>query len=158
MDDDCIIHNLNGPAVIKDNGRRKEWWVNGILHRENAPAIIVKSSDGSFLQEWWVNGKKHRTDGPAVIKYQIKRVDYNNKNKVKKIKVEEWWVNGKKYNKDGPAVQKTSMCIDTRWYKDDTEMVDNNEQRDSYISIINNNTNNLIIEKLFSNNNDIHYY
>jgi hypothetical protein len=54
----------------------KSWWLNGLYHREDGPAITF--IDGT--REWWLNGKRHREDGPAVI------TSYNNK---------EWWLNGK---------------------------------------------------------------
>ena len=41
----------------------KEWKVNGILHREDGPAIVW--SDGS--QFWYRDDQRHREDGPAVI-------------------------------------------------------------------------------------------
>lgn len=184
MDDDCMLHNSNGPSVISDNGRKKEWWVNGKLHcigapaiihkvnnhynqeewwvngklhREYGPAITIRYSGGNLIQEWWIDGKRHKEDGPAVIKFKIK--NENNKKKVKKIKIEEWWVDGKRHNKDGPAIQKTSMCVDAKWWIDGKEIYDdNNEDIQSYVSYINNNTNHVITEKLFSSNNGMMYY
>ena len=38
------------------------WKVNGILHREDGPAI--EHPDGT--KSWWINGKRHREDGPAI--------------------------------------------------------------------------------------------
>ena len=54
----------------------KEWYVNGLLHREDGPAVI--NADGS--QEWWIDGLCHREDGPAIV--------YANGR-------QEWWLNGK---------------------------------------------------------------
>ncbi len=48
-----ITHTLNG---------NYEWRVNGLLHREDGPALEHKNGD----KEWWVNGKCHRENGPAV--------------------------------------------------------------------------------------------
>jgi hypothetical protein len=185
MDDDCMIHSFNGPAVISDNGRRKEWWVNGQLHRVggptiihkvnnhynqeewwidgrkhrvDGPAVITRCSNGSWLHEWWIDGRKHRVDGPAVIKFEIKRENHKNKNKVKKIKTEEWWLDGQRHNKDGPAVQKTSICVDARWWVEGKENCNNkDEEIQSYVSYMNNNTNNVVIEKLFSANSGMMY-
>jgi hypothetical protein len=39
------------------------WYLNGKIHREDAPAII--GSDGCQL--WYLNDKCHREDGPAII-------------------------------------------------------------------------------------------
>ena len=51
-------HRIGGPAIIWPNVHngstsRKEWWVDGVLHRDDGPAII--RSDGT--KEWWANGK-----------------------------------------------------------------------------------------------------
>jgi hypothetical protein len=53
----------------------KYWYLNGILHRTDGPAI--EDSDGS--KYWYLNGERHRTDGPAV--------EWSNGSK-------EWWLNG----------------------------------------------------------------
>ncbi len=54
------------PAKVyyQESIKYSEWYRNGILHRENKPAII--GSDGSYC--YWRNGRKHRWDGPAVYK------------------------------------------------------------------------------------------
>ncbi|MEZ0261721.1 MAG: hypothetical protein ACAH80_11975 [Alphaproteobacteria bacterium] len=75
-------HCTEGPAVEWSNGD-KEYWVNGLLHREDGPAI-----DSRYQKAWWVNGKLHRLDGPAR--------EYGDGNKA-------WWVNGKLHREDGPA-------------------------------------------------------
>jgi len=46
---------------VYPNGK-KEWRLNGKLHRTDGPAI--EWTGGS--KEWRLNGKLHRTDGPAV--------------------------------------------------------------------------------------------
>lgn len=51
---------LERSVVIYDD--RVEWRQQGILHRENGPA--VERRDGT--KEWWVNGLRHRDDGPAI--------------------------------------------------------------------------------------------
>ena len=63
-----------------------KWYLNGLLHRENGPA--VERSDGS--KDWFLNGKEHRTDGPAV--------EWSDGSK-------EWYLNGKEHRTDGPAVE-----------------------------------------------------
>ncbi len=55
-------HNDNGPAVIWTNGD-KEWYMNGIRHRIDGPAIEWEIE---CYVEWWFNGELHREDGPAV--------------------------------------------------------------------------------------------
>jgi hypothetical protein len=41
---------------------RKEWWLNGNLHREDGPAVELSNGN----KYWWLKGKRHREDGPAV--------------------------------------------------------------------------------------------
>jgi hypothetical protein len=57
-----MLHRIDGPAVIKPNGSQY-WWVDGKRHRTDGPAII----EAEGLQIWMVNYQFHRTDGPAVI-------------------------------------------------------------------------------------------
>jgi len=56
---------------------KTEWRQNGLLHREDGPAI--EWADGG--KSWWLNGKRHREDGPAM--------DLSNH--------KEWWINGVLY-------------------------------------------------------------
>jgi hypothetical protein len=48
-------------AIRVPDGRR-EWRLNGKLHREDGPA--VEWADGR--REWWLHGERHREDGPAL--------------------------------------------------------------------------------------------
>ena len=66
---------------------RKQWLLNGKLHREDGPA--VEWSDGT--KEWWLNGKLHCVDGPAV--------EWPSGTK-------EWYLNGKRHRVDGPAKER----------------------------------------------------
>ena len=52
------------------------WYKNGILHREDGPAVI-RLNDSKI---WYKNGVYHREDGPAIIREHGS---------------EEWWINGK---------------------------------------------------------------
>lgn len=36
------------------------WFINGLLHREDGPAVI--KSNGTI--EWWINGEKFERTGP----------------------------------------------------------------------------------------------
>jgi hypothetical protein len=107
-DADGQLHRpYDHPAVVSRHGR-KEWWVNGVRHRDGGPAVIHPNDtlewwrmgvrhrdDGPAVtgcngyQQWWVDGVRHRDDGPAVTGctgYQ------------------EWWVDGVRHRDDGPAV------------------------------------------------------
>lgn len=48
-------------GVAHDNGE-EHWFVNGVRHREDGPAII--SSNG--IKQWFKEGRWHREDGPAI--------------------------------------------------------------------------------------------
>ena len=73
------MDRTDGPAV--DNNGSKYWYINGLRHREDGPA--VEYSDG--YKEWWINDKLHREDGPAV------EYSYGGK---------RWYLNGKEYSED----------------------------------------------------------
>ena len=53
---------MSVPEMKEYSNGRKEWLLNGILHRTDGPAIEYSTG----TKEWWVNGKRHRTDGPAI--------------------------------------------------------------------------------------------
>jgi hypothetical protein len=53
---------VSDPEIRVSSKGTKEWRLNGLLHREDGPAI--EWADGS--KEWRLNGKSHRTDGPAI--------------------------------------------------------------------------------------------
>ena len=46
---------------VMANGK-KNWYLNGKLHREDGPA--VEYANGT--KRWYLNGERHREDGPAV--------------------------------------------------------------------------------------------
>lgn len=96
------IHRLNGPAIISKNGT-EEWYINNKRHREGGPAYIVYwNIDGNMVwgsEIWYKNGKKHREDGPAVT----------NANGVK-----IWLIEDQRHREGGPAV--TYGNGEEEWY------------------------------------------
>jgi len=55
---------MNRYQIIKSEyPDRVEYTLNGLLHREDGPAI--ERSNGS--KAWFIDGKAHRGDGPARI-------------------------------------------------------------------------------------------
>ena len=59
-------------CVIDEKGW--QWWtLNGLLHREDGPAVI------GTHESWYINGLRHRENGPAI--------EYHNGDK-------EWYYNG----------------------------------------------------------------
>ena len=71
---DGILHREDGPAIEHADGNQY-WLVNGILHRDEfeGPAAI----HANFRKEWFLRGILHRTSGPAV--------EYDNGDA-------EWWI------------------------------------------------------------------
>ena len=65
----------------------KRWLLNGVLHREDGPAI--EFIDGSKC--WYRDGKPHRDCGLPACEWA-----YSGR---------EWWVNGKLHRIDGPAIE-----------------------------------------------------
>ena len=64
---------------IRPNGD-KEWYLNGLRHREDGPAHeCANSYYKGWYKSWWMNGQLHREDGPAR--------EWQNGSK-------EWWING----------------------------------------------------------------
>lgn len=50
------------PVLKVDMHGAKRWWLNGVRHRLDGPA--VEYTDGTKF--WYQNGKRHRIDGPAA--------------------------------------------------------------------------------------------
>ena len=75
------LHNEYGPALISEYG--KKWYLNGLLHRIDGPAVEWVS--GTI--EWYQHGARHRLDGPAYI---------SNTTTV-------WYKHNKLHNPNGPA-------------------------------------------------------
>ena len=81
-----IRHCPCGPAV-EHAGGTKQWYRNGLLHRDDGPAI-----EWAGNKQWWRNGQMHRDDGPAV--------DYDY--------YKAWYHNGLLHRDDGPAVERSN--------------------------------------------------
>ena len=71
-----VDHNSDDPC--------HHWYFNGVLHREDGPAVEYDNGDTS----WFQNGVLHREDGPAV--------EWNWTNKDKLLPVKEWYLYGKR--------------------------------------------------------------
>jgi len=51
------FHKLDGPAREWFDGER-EWWRNGMRHREDGPAFVFTNEGGV---EWWINHVRYGT-------------------------------------------------------------------------------------------------
>ena len=82
--EDCIniamlYENAMQQPTMKVDERDTKWWtLNGMLHREDGPAVEYVNGH----KAWWVHDNRHREDGPAI--------EYANGDKA-------WWLKGKKY-------------------------------------------------------------
>lgn len=104
------MHRVGGPALVLSNGIKK-WYRNGVLHREDGPAAIDRTS-----KEWWFQGKLHRVGDPAVVRLGHKEWWENGVRHrggdfpaiMSKEEGEQWWVNGKRHRENRkPAIIKT---------------------------------------------------
>jgi hypothetical protein len=66
------------PECKIDEFGTKRWYLNGVYHREDGPAI--EYADGNKI--WFLNGEYHREDGPAM--------EFHNGDNT-------WWLNDKQY-------------------------------------------------------------
>ena len=82
--------------IIRKNGNQ-EWWINGVRHRDNGPAIETK--DGTNI--WYQHGKIHRENGPALTTAN----GYC-----------EWRINDRLHRSNGPAIIWPSGA--SRWFYD----------------------------------------
>ena len=75
----------NKPICITDKYGTKRWYLNGLYHREDGPAVEFLNGD----KQWWSNDRRHRLDGPAIIESTGSKYWYiNGKNVTKQIT--EW--------------------------------------------------------------------
>ena len=72
---------MKSKLTVYDNGT-KEWRLpNGLLHREDGPAVEFTNGD----KKWYVNGQRHREDGPALERndgykyWYLKGISYSEK-------------------------------------------------------------------------------
>jgi len=92
----------DGPAWIKRDNETgvlvtEEYWRNGVLHRENGPAIVHHSPDGVVRYEAHWRGDQYRdaSEGPATIVYDAEG----------RVEVQEWFGADGKHREaaEGPA-------------------------------------------------------
>jgi hypothetical protein len=98
-----IPPNYTGIVVFPDG--RKDWYLNGKLHREEGPCTECKDChSGNFelclkpgpaiissngTKHWYLNGEFHRENGPAAVWPDGTK---------------QWCLNGECHREDGPAI------------------------------------------------------
>ena len=96
---DGVLHREDGPALLqyRKNGRIKEesWLFEEEYHREDGPALIFYHKNGQIKQEiWYIHNMAGRKDNPAAISYF----------KTGKIKQEIWYENNVVHKIHGSAI------------------------------------------------------
>lgn len=62
---DDLFHCEDGPAleysekISGGNETIREWWLDGMKHREDGPAFIHKKGNRFLVKEWWIHGREH---------------------------------------------------------------------------------------------------
>ena len=72
--------------IKKEYSDRTIYTLNGVIHREDGPAIEYHNGD----KLWYINGHLHREDGPAAEQYGDKA----------------WCLHGKIHRENGPAIER----------------------------------------------------
>jgi len=91
------MNDSDSVCEVDEFGNRR-WFLGGVLHRVDGPAIERANGDKC----WFLGGKRHRVDGPAIERANGDR---------------EWYVNGKLHRVDGPAVERSDGY--RAWFLDD---------------------------------------
>jgi len=76
-----------GYELYVDSDGSRHWYKDGLLHREDGPA--VEHSSGT--KEWGINGQLHREDGPAIERLDGDKHWYLNNTEVTEEKFNEVW-------------------------------------------------------------------
>ena len=63
-----------GPVVKMNFAGTTEWFLNGLTHREDGPALEY----AGYAKQWYINGDLHREDGPAIEKADGSKFWYRN--------------------------------------------------------------------------------
>jgi len=95
--------NNDKPECEIDANGNKWWYLNGIFHRKDGPA--VEFADGGKF--WYLNGKLHREDINPETGLTMPTVEHADGNKA-------WYLNDKRHREDGPAIEFADG--ETRYY------------------------------------------
>lgn len=109
-------HRADGPAVVYDN--QEEWYIKDYLHRDGAPAVI-----GAKGQNWYQHGVLHRDGGPAIENtdgsYEWHQQGFRHREGgpavVQSNGKKMWLIRGYLHREDGPAVIESNRQ-EYRWY------------------------------------------
>lgn len=143
-------HSINDePAVMKQwvnymghyTNKTLEWWENGVLHRDNNPAVIKWENNCKILEMWYDHGILHRINGAAVTRW-VNAV----------ILSETWYKHGMLHrDNDEPAITKWDGfdVVKKEWWQENNRNRINNPAVIEY-------KNRVIIEEYWYRNNKLH--
>ena len=95
------VDRPDGPARIFRDAKTgevkiEEWWKDGLMHREDEPALIVHGINGTLANGyriWYRGGYKHRKKGPAEVSFDFDQIP----------DMEAWFEDGYLSRRGGPA-------------------------------------------------------
>ena len=102
------LHDLYKPAKTKKDGTEEYWYLNGMLHNENGPAVIILDKDMKIISEkWYIFDMLHNINGPADTTHNLEGI------------TEGYYIFGKLHREDGPAIIKYNLSdeiIEQKFY------------------------------------------
>ena len=114
-----LLHRENLPAVIRSG--HKQWYRNGKMHRVGLPAL----EDSSGYKEWWMDGEKHHSVHPVGYYHPYGAKIWWSKNRVHRNGdlpamvygngTKYWYKNGKLHRETLPAIEWANGG--KAWYK-----------------------------------------
>ena len=104
-----LLHSFNDePAVEYYGGLNqgtKEWYHNGLRHRDDGAAYVRKKHNADYeLQQWFQHDKLHRDDGAAHVA------------KIGNAVTQRWYQHNKLHRLDGPAAIQSNGDVATKHY------------------------------------------
>lgn len=96
-----LLNRNDGPAITlrrPDGFYREEYWLSGIPHREDGPALTQRDADGLTHEEYYHQGKLHREAPAAIERLADGTVIY-----------EAYWRHGERHRDNGPALVKHTL-------------------------------------------------
>ncbi len=112
-----LLHNTLGPAVFSDDLNYKEWYINGVLHREDDLAAMMylnedfySSAKNGRISEGYISGLKKPTFLIGEESWYMQGEWENDSGSI------FFYKNGVVDNGDEPAI--ISNNGNKRWYKD----------------------------------------
>jgi riboflavin biosynthesis pyrimidine reductase len=91
--------NLSDVRIVREKNRTFHY-KNGLVHREDGPAVITRNSDGSVTESYYLNGI-------CVQKEDLDKL----KQKLEDEQIHEIWVDGRRYEVTGKKLKEVMKVI-----------------------------------------------